>query len=306
MRPACHPHAGRFAPSPSGALHFGSLVAALASYLQARHHGAPWYVRIEDVDTPRVVPGSADDILRTLAAFGLIWDGPVVYQSQRGAAYARAVRELQRAGMAFDCGCTRKQAHDGPMGVDGPIYPGTCRDGVPAGRQPRVVRARVTNEVIRVTDAVMGDIEQRLDQDVGDFIIRRFNGCHAYQLAVVLDDAYQGVGEVVRGGDLLSSTPRQVYLMRLLGLAQPRHMHLPVLVDARGNKLGKSQAAMQIRGHRPMSVLLAALRVLGQQPLADLANADVATLLAWACKQWNPAAIPACSTMPCDAVLPND
>lgn len=284
---------GRYAPSPTGALHFGSLVAAVASFLQARNRGAAWYMRMEDIDPKREVPGAADDILRTLEVFGLTWDGPVLYQSERTAAYAEAVAELEGRGLTFDCGCTRREARTGPRGEEGPIYPGTCRNGLPPGRKPRSVRLRVAAEEVAFVDGVMGGVRQRLDRDVGDFVIRRADGCFAYQLAVVLDDAWQGVGEVVRGADLLPSTPRQIYLQRRLGLPTPVYAHVPLLVGRDGWKLSKSEGAAAIDRRRPGPALVEALRVLGQAPPPALADERVETILDWGRRHWRLDRVPA-------------
>lgn len=288
---------GRYAPSPTGALHFGSLVAAVGSYLQARGRGAAWYMRMEDLDPKREVPGAADDILRTLEAFGLSWDGPVLYQSARAAAYAEAVAELESLGLTFDCGCTRREARTGPLGPEGPIYPGTCRDGLPPGREPRSVRLRVAAEEIAFADGVMGELRQRLDRDVGDFVIRRADGCFAYQLAVVVDDARQGVAEVVRGADLLPSTPRQIHLQRCLGLPTPSYVHLPLLVDEDGRKLSKSEGDAAIDRRRPVPALIEALRVLGQSPPDGLEAEGVETVLDWARRHWRLDRVPARETL---------
>ncbi|MES1944383.1 glutamyl-Q tRNA(Asp) synthetase [Salinisphaera sp. PC39] len=295
------PPAGRYAPSPTGPLHFGSLTAAVASWLQARSRGAAWYMRMEDIDPRRAVPGAADDILRTLEAYGLTWDGPVLYQSDRLDAYADAVSDLKARGLAFDCGCSRREARTGPAGPEGPIYPGTCRDGLPEGRSPRSVRLRAGHEEIAFVDGVLGRRSQRLDRDVGDFVIRRADGCYAYQLAVVVDDAHQGVGEVVRGSDLLLSTPRQIHLQRCLGLPTPSYAHVPLLVDANGDKLSKSEGATALDRRRPAEDLVAALRCLGQAPPPGLDASGVADVLAWGRRHWRLSAVPACTTLVWDA-----
>ncbi|MFO7190526.1 MAG: tRNA glutamyl-Q(34) synthetase GluQRS, partial [Pseudomonadota bacterium] len=195
---------GRFAPSPTGPLHFGSLVAAVASFVDARAQGGSWLVRMEDLDPPRVVPGAADDILRTLEAFGLHWDETVVYQSARHAAYEAALQRLEARGAIFPCACTRKEIADSALGPDGtPIYPGTCRNGLPPGKTGRAIRVRVDDAVIRFVDRLQGEVVQELARSVGDFVVRRADGVYAYQLAVVVDDAWQGVTDVVRGADLL-------------------------------------------------------------------------------------------------------
>ena len=270
---------GRFAPSPSGPLHFGSLVAALASWLDARAAGGRWLVRIEDLDRPRVQPGAADDILRTLERLGLYWDGEVVFQSRRAAAYEAA---LSRLGDTYLCGCSRREIADSAVSLaaDGAqVYPGTCRAGLAPGRAARSLRVRVQGSVSFV-DRAQGRLAQDLEREVGDFVLRRGDGQFAYQLAVVVDDAQQAISDVVRGADLLDSTPRQIYLQRLLGFPTPRYLHVPVAVDAAGDKLSKHAGARPI----DQGDLRRALRFLGQ-PASDT--------LAEATRAWNPALIPA-------------
>lgn len=286
-------HAGRYAPSPTGDLHKGSLLAALAAFLQARAHGAHWFMRIDDVDTLRIVPGKATDILCTLEAFGLYWDGPVLYQSQRSKAYADTLARLRADGQVFDCGCTRREARAGPPGPEGPVYPGTCRAGLPAGREPRSIRVRVGQHHIVVADHIQGDYAQNLGADVGDFIVRRADGIVAYQLATVVDDIEQGVHEVVRGADLLSSAPRQVLLHGLLGHARPAFAHVPILMDAQGCKLGKSNGALVLDANRRGAELVQALTWLGQQPPAGLAGESVDRIIDWGITHWRLSAVPA-------------
>lgn len=284
--------AGRYAPSPSGELHFGSLVAAVASYLQARSTGAAWYMRIEDIDPPRVVPGAASAILRSLEQHGLFWDGPVLYQSERGEAYAQAITKLKSTGHAFDCGCTRKQAQHGPEGPEGPVYPGTCRQGLPKGKLPRSVRLRVDQGLAVFHDAVHGRIEQNLSADVGDFVLRRADGHFAYQLGVVVDDAHQGITEVVRGADLLTSTLRQRYLQHCLGLPQVSYLHVPLVLDAGGEKLSKHSKAAPLNLAKPEEGIFKALEFLGQQPPSDFFGEKTDSLLAWAVEHWDIQSIP--------------
>lgn len=296
MKPIANPleaHAGRYAPSPTGDLHMGSLVAALAAFLQARANGAPWYMRIDDLDTPRVVPGAAARILRTLEAFGLYWDGPVLYQSQRGRAYDEALAQLRTQGRLFDCGCTRREAQTGPPGLDGPIYPGACRAGLAAGREARSIRVVVDDEPVGINDRVQGCYRQNLATDIGDFVVRRADGIVAYQLATVVDDATQGVAEVVRGADLLSSTPRQLFLGRALGYAEHSYAHVPLLVDAQGEKLGKSNGSLALNARRRGDELVAALSLLGQGPPPELASESIERIVEWAIEHWRLAAIPA-------------
>lgn len=290
-------YVGRYAPSPTGALHLGSLYAALGSYLDARARGGRWLVRIDDLDTPRVVTGAAEEILETLARFGLHWDGPVLYQSQRREAYRVAVEQLKQSGKAFDCGCTRREARRGPPGIEGPIYPGTCRDGLPQGRTARSVRLRVEAAKIRCFDALQGMHRQRLARDIGDFVIRRADGITAYQLATVLDDAAQGVTAVVRGSDLLSSTPRQIYLLQALGLTVPRYAHLPVLTNRAGEKLGKSTGALALEKDALGAQLSRCLALLGQAPPARLADAAPANVLEWAATHWRLDNVPRATTL---------
>ena len=223
---------GRFAPSPTGSLHFGSLIAAVGSYLQARKAEGRWLIRIEDLDPPRVVPGSEARILEDLARFGMESDGPIVRQSDRSDAYEAALETLDRAGLLFPCACTRSELPPGP-------YPGTCREGIPPGRTGRSLRVRVDHRPLEFTDLIQGPQTENLAETCGDFVVRRADGYFAYQLAVVVDDAWQNVTEVVRGADLLDSTGRQRHLQRALGLPHPQTLHLPIVLDEAGRKLGK-------------------------------------------------------------------
>jgi glutamyl-Q tRNA(Asp) synthetase len=285
---------GRFAPSPTGPLHFGSLVAALGSYLDARAHDGEWLVRMEDLDPPRAAPGAAADILRTLESLGLHWDGAVLRQSERGDAYQAALAELERMGATYPCACTRREIGDSALaGTDGSlVYPGTCRNGLLAGRTARATRLRVDDAVIEFDDAVQGRMRQPLAADVGDFVLRRADGLFAYQLAVVVDDAAQGITDVVRGADLLDSTPRQILLQRLLGAPTPRYLHLPVAINAAGKKLSKQTRAPPIGRARPGAALVAALEFLGQRPEPRLVDAPAAEILAVATARWDRALIP--------------
>ncbi len=276
---------GRFAPSPTGPLHFGSLVAALASWLEARAAGGRWLVRIEDLDRPRVQPGADDDILRTLGALGLEWDGEVLHQSRREALYHEALERLQAH--TYWCGCSRREIADSSLGlaVDGArIYPGTCRAGLGAGKAARALRVRVPEAEIAFVDRVQGSQRQSLAREVGDFVLYRADGLFAYQLAVVVDDAAQGVTDVVRGADLLDSTARQIYLQALLGVPTPRYLHVPVAINAKGEKLSKQTGASPVDVSRRDSEIRAALRFLGQPETGSLAEAV---------RAWNPALIPA-------------
>lgn len=285
-------YAGRFAPSPSGPLHFGSLVAAVGSYLEARCHDGRWLLRIEDVNTPRTVPGAAEGILATLTRFGFEWDGELVWQSHRTDAYVAALERLKAAGHAFPCGCTRREMADSALTRDGSRrYPGTCRNGLPAGRSARAWRVRAEG-TIRFEDAIQGWQQEVLEHDSGDYVVLRADGLFAYQLAVVVDDAEGGITHVVRGADLLDSTARQIHLQGLLGAPHPAYAHLPVATNAVGEKLSKQTLARAIDAHPPAAALVAALRFLGQAPPLELIRAPLAEVWQWARQHWQLAAIP--------------
>ena len=276
---------GRFAPSPTGALHFGSLLAAFGSWLAARHAGGAWLVRVEDLDPPREIAGAAGLQLQVLAGFGLQADGPVWRQSARGDAYQAALDRLLARGLAFECHCSRSD-----LAADGGVH----RECVPGARRPDpAIRLRVPDGCeIGFEDAVHGRIVQRLDRDVGDFVLRRADGPWAYQLAVVVDDATQGITDVVRGADLLDSTPRQILLQRALGLPTPHYLHLPLMVDGEGRKLSKSLAALPIDPADPAPALRAAWALLGQPAGALTGIDDRDALLAAAARAFDPARIP--------------
>jgi glutamyl-Q tRNA(Asp) synthetase len=281
------PYVGRFAPSPSGPLHFGSLVAGVASWLDARAAGGCWLVRMEDLDRPRCEPGAADIILRQLEAYGLAWDGAVLVQSQRDDAYAEALDALKEAGAAYPCACTRSQLAQAPRNREGEIiYPGTCRNGLPAGAVARAWRVRVPDVSTHFHDRIHGDLQQNLAHEVGDFIVKRADGLFAYQLAVAVDDAFQGISHVVRGADLLWNTPRQIHLQTLLGLSTPVYAHVPLVTNAAGQKLSKQTLAPALPGTGRSAVLAQALAALGHPPPAELAGAEPAELLAWAVAHW--------------------
>lgn len=286
---------GRFAPSPTGPLHFGSLVAALGSYLDARTQGGEWLLRMEDVDTPRNVPGAADDILRTLENFGFEWDGPVLYQHSRFDAYAEALERLKRAGQVYGCTCSRKEIADSARrpAIDGGLaYPGTCRGGLAPGRDARAWRLRVDDDEIAFDDRLQGRLAQHLESDIGDFVLRRADGLFAYQLAVTVDDDFQKISHVVRGADLLASTPRQIWLQRCLGFATPSYAHLPVAANAAGEKLSKQTLARALAGDQAAAELVQALNFLGQAPPLELTRATVAEVWVWARENWSFEAIP--------------
>ena len=293
MHDSTKSYRGRFAPSPTGPLHFGSLIAAAGSYLDARRNGGVWLVRIEDLDGPREAKGAADAILRTLERYGFEWDGTVMWQSRRGAAYAAALERLERDGAVFPCACTRREVSDSTLGgASEPIYPGTCRGGIPAGRRARAIRARVDHAVISFEDRLQGRIEQNLAEEVGDFVVRRADGLFAYQLAVVVDDFEQGITDVVRGADLLASTPRQMLLQRRMGYPAPRYMHLPVAVNRSGEKLSKQTLAPPLAPAEGSLQLWRALRFLGQEPPAELRTEGLAALWGWALSHWQAGKIP--------------
>lgn len=278
---------GRFAPSPTGALHFGSLVAATGSYLDARSCGGEWLLRMEDLDAPRCSAKSAAEILRALEAFGFAWDGEVVWQSRRTDAYAAALARLKTAGRVFPCACTRKELADSAIAPDGAtIYPGTCRQGLPPGRAARAWRVAVGAARVTFDDEIQGRIESDLATDAGDFILLRADGVFAYQLAVVVDDAEAGITHVVRGADLLASTSRQIFLQRCLDVPTPVHAHLPVAVNAAGEKLSKQTQAAPVDRSRPGSTLFAVLEFLGQRPPRELSGATVDDLWLWARTHW--------------------
>ncbi len=326
--PAIPEYRGRFAPSPTGPLHFGSLVAAVGSYLDAKHHHGTWLVRMEDLDKPRCSIDSAKDILRTLAAFGLHSDEPVLIQSHRTAAYEEALRQLHARGAVYPCCCTRKEIADSALhGIEGLVYPGTCRDGIPEGREGKASRVRTDclcrhsradrNPAIQNAfylnpldsclrgndeaqsiageiafgDALQGRIIQNLESEIGDFVVKRADGLFAYQLAVVVDDAFQGITHVVRGADLLASTARQIYLQRLLGLPTPAYMHLPVAVNGAGEKLSKQTLAAPVKTAKAVVTLISVLTFLRLQPPAELAECEVIEVLDWAIQHWDPSRI---------------
>ncbi|MDR0736252.1 MAG: tRNA glutamyl-Q(34) synthetase GluQRS [Zoogloeaceae bacterium] len=286
---AVSPCCGRFAPSPTGDLHFGSLLAALASCLEARAHGGCWLVRMEDVDTPRNVPGAGARILACLEAHGFCWDGEVLWQSQRREAYRAALASLRENRRAYPCACSRKEIAAAATGlaIDGALrYSGHCRQGLPAGRGARAWRLMVEDVDIAFDDRILGRIRQNLARDVGDFVLWRADGPFAYQLAVVVDDAFQGVTQVVRGADLLHSTPRQIYLQHLLGLPTPEYAHLPIATNAAGEKLSKQTRARPLQTRCAAANLSAALAFLGQAPPPELAKASVEEAWRWASAHW--------------------
>lgn len=295
------PYRGRFAPSPSGPLHFGSLVTAVGSYLDAKgpapgpdgRKGGEWMLRIDDLDPPRVVPGAIDAILRVLDAYGFEWDGPVSYQSRRADLYTAAFESLQKMGAIYACGCTRREIADSVVGLPGgAVYPGTCRGGLAPGKEARAFRVNTEDAQSAFVDRLQGPITLDLAREAGDFVVLRADGLFAYQLAAVVDDAEQGITDVVRGSDLLDSTSRQVHLQHLLGLPTPRYLHLPVAVNVLGEKLSKQTLAPPLDATQPAPALVQALAFLGQEPPAELAAATVAEIWAWAFAHWDEARLP--------------
>ena len=293
---------GRFAPSPTGPLHFGSLVAAVASYLEAKSRAGEWLVRMEDLDTPRNVPGAADDILRALTACGMRWDDAVIYQSARTDAYHAELHRLRALGLVYPCACSRREIADSAVsGIEGPVYPGTCRAGLAPGKTVRAWRIDVRGADIRFDDAIQGPVHQDLATDIGDFVLLRADRVYAYQLAVVVDDAEQGITDVVRGADLLDSTPRQIFLQKLLKLTPPRYCHVPVAVNANGEKLSKQTRALAVNYAQPLAALVPALRFLGQQPPDDLVDANIGEFWNWALRNWRIDRVPRARSAPAPA-----
>ena len=286
---------GRFAPSPTGPLHFGSLLAAFGSWLLARHAGGEWWVRMEDLDPPREVAGAAQGQLATLDAFGLRSDAAVEWQGQRSAFYQAALQRLLEQGKAFECHCSRSQ-----LAANGGIH----RACVGNARRPDpAVRLRVADgSVVAFEDRLQGRFSQDVAGEVGDFVLKRADGLWAYQLAVVVDDAAQGMTDVVRGADLLDSTPRQILLQQALGLPTPRYLHLPLVVDGTGRKLSKSDAALPVDADDPMPALAAAWRALGQDPASLQASTDVPSLLAAAAVSFMPSRLLRAPALPAAAL----
>jgi len=293
---------GRFAPSPTGPLHFGSLIAAVASYCDARAAGGEWIVRMEDVDSPRSHPGAERDILSALERYGFEWDGPVVRQSERSALYAAALDELRAHDDVYPCACTRREQDAAPTGAGGEhVYAGTCRDGVPADRMERTARAwrlRVGQVRIDWCDRLQGPQTQDLGREVGDFVVRRADGLFAYQLAVVVDDDLQGVTDVVRGADLITSTARQILLLQRLGGTIPSYLHVPIAIGRDGEKLSKQTNARPLPA-LPLPALLAAWCFLEQpMPAGSGAPTTTAEFWQWAISAWKPARLPPVSMLP--------
>ena len=277
-------YVGRFAPSPTGPLHFGSLLAAVASYLQAKSRAGLWLLRVEDIDPPRQQKGATEEILAALDRYGFEWDGPVIYQSESEETHLQVVSELRAAGLAYPCTCSRRdlaKAEQGPLGA---IYPGTCRSGCEGDEF--AVRVRTDGASVEFVDLLQGPQCQHLDTESGDFVILRRDGLIAYHLAVVVDDFKQGITEILRGIDLLDSTPRQIHLQRLLDYRTPAYLHIPVAENRQGQKLSKLTGAPALPIDNVNRILTAALDALGQQPPHDLAQSSLHDIWSWAVKNW--------------------
>lgn len=297
------PCRGRFAPTPSGPLHFGSLVAAAASYLDASARGGEWHVRIDDLDPPRVQPGAETLILSTLEQLGFAWNGPVVRQSERADAYEAALDRLRTVAAVYACTCSRTDiSRAGLVGIEGPRYPGTCR-GKPAGPRPHATRLDVSSVTVAFEDALQGPVVQVLDLAIGDPVLQRADGVFAYHLACVVDDAASDFTDVVRGADLLASTPRQIHLQRLLGLPTPDYLHLPVAVDVAGRKLSKQTQAPAVAVQQWWQSLAPAMTFLGHAPPAELRDGTVAAFWQWAIAAWRRERIPRVAAAPVLAVV---
>ena len=273
---------GRFAPSPTGAVHFGTLLAAVGSYLQAKKNHGEWIIRMEDVDLTRKVEGADIDILHTLEAFGFEWQGEVLYQSKQNEHYENALQQLIEQSLVFPCLCTRKKLAQSSSD----IYPGSCRQRPLPEENEHALRLIAHDIDITFYDAIMGRQSQNMAQQCGDFIIKRRDGLFAYQLAVVVDDAMQGITEIVRGADLLDSTPRQIYLQQLLGYHTPTYCHLPLAVDADGNKISKSEGAAKIDVKNREKQLCEVLKFLNQKPPSDLSDCSINDIWQWAIDNW--------------------
>lgn len=286
---------GRFAPSPTGPLHFGSLVSAVGSYLEAKVYGGKWLIRIEDIDAARCKPYWSVHILQTLEALGFEWDGEVVYQSQRLPMYEAAIEQLKEYGLIYSCGCSRKEITDSSLeGIDGHVYKGICRNGLLSGHMARALRLLTDQQAISFVDKIQGEIQQSIENEIGDFVIKRADGFIAYQLAVVVDDWQQGITQIIRGADLLLSTPRQIYLQKLLRFETPIYGHLPVVLNEAGEKLSKQTGAMALDLTNPAEVIRESLQFLGHDPPADLALKE---LWQWAFKHWKLTNVPRLSAV---------
>lgn len=279
---------GRFAPSPTGPLHFGSLVAAVASYCDAKSQGGQWLLRIEDVDTTRRVEGASEDIIRTLQRYGFEWDGEIVYQSQRSEYYEQALTRLRNLGLTYPCTCSRKEIADSStqQGIEGAIYPGTCLQHPIKPNTSIAWRLKTPAKRISFEDRIVGRQQHNIGQDIGDFVIKRADGLFSYQLAVVVDDAMQGITHVVRGADLLQSTTRQIYLQQCMGYAPLLYAHIPLVLNNQGQKLSKQTLAASIADMSPAETIYQALCFLQQSPPDTIKNATLNTVWHWAISNW--------------------
>ena len=293
------PYRGRFAPSPTGPLHFGSLIAAVGSYLEARCRDGEWLVRMEDVDELRNVEGAADDILFTLEAYGFEWDGEVMYQTERKEAYQQALQQLQEQHRSYRCTCSRRDLREqADMGELGLIYPGTCEQAQHPAHVEHAIRVCTDDRSIDFHDCIMGDYRQNLRRELGDFIVRRRDGLFAYQLAVVVDDAFQHISHVVRGYDLLDSTPRQIFLQQLLNLPTPEYCHLPIAINRAGDKLSKQTRAPALSRRQTVRALVQVMDFLNQAPEPELQHATPEVFWQWALETWDARRVPAKAHIP--------
>jgi glutamyl-Q tRNA(Asp) synthetase len=287
------PYIGRYAPSPTGPLHFGSLVAAVASYLDARSHDGRWLLRMEDLDKPREMAGAADAILHMLDAYGFEWDGSILYQSDRHERYQSVLDRLIAADWIYPCNCSRREvAEIAHAGIEGPVYPGLCRQGLSRQRSARAWRIKTDAAHLIFKDQIQGMFDHHMQRDVGDFILKRADGQFAYQLAVVVDDADQGITHVVRGADLLNSTSRQILLQYSLHLASPKYAHIPVVAGKDGQKLSKQTGAAAISEVNAGIRLVQAMRFLGMMPPKDLEKGSLAAIWQWAKLHWHLESVP--------------
>lgn len=277
---------GRFAPSPSGALHFGSLIAATGSYLQARQQQGEWHVRIDDIDPPREEPGASESIIRSLETYGFEWDGEISYQSQRHEFYQQALEQLNDLGMTYPCSCTRRSLSESLDPEHPQVYPGVCRHGLAAGQVERSRRVRVQDSIIKFYDLILGPQQMCMEDECGDFVIKRADGLFAYQLATAIDDINQGITEVVRGSDLLESTFRQIHLQQLLSLTPPIYAHLPIATNQAGDKLSKKTRAIGIEQLPVIETLYQVLMLLGQNPPTELRRVSRDEVWQWAIDHW--------------------
>ena len=279
---------GRFAPSPTGPLHFGSLVAAVASYCEAKTNQGKWLLRIEDLDKPREAKGAANTILRQLEAYGFEWDDNVLYQSQRISYYADALEILSNRHLIYPCTCTRKEIADSSnnIGIEGVIYPGTCISQAIKMNVPQAWRIKTGLQTISFNDAIQGKVSQNIRQDIGDFILKRADGLFAYQLAVVVDDAAQGITHIVRGADLLDSTPRQIYLQQIMNYPHPSYAHVPVVCNEAGEKLSKQTLATPLSIDDAAQSLYLAFKFLGQNPPASIPKQSIQDIWSWGKTNW--------------------